>query len=273
MPACAASPIRPVSGSSADAPATAGTSPSSAGRGDHPGTLRHRDLRRRSRRSSRRPRPSCTPVSRDPDERHHQRRRVTHEIEQVIEPAARIGRRPTVQFGLHPRYPLTGPTGSAPAWRRHSAAHLSALQPPPASNRCRPSPCDRLSRPRSTTATPPHPRPSVDGGPVPPGGWLRRRLGRPRTVPVFTAVHSIEEEPDSAPAASPCLRRRPSARPPRVGLHQPRGVPHPSRGGDAPLPAQIRQVRAGIALRGFTASVPHVLLSIHARRTHAIWQC
>ena len=29
-----------------------------------------------------------------------------HEVEQVVEPAARIGRRPTVKLGLHLRYPL-----------------------------------------------------------------------------------------------------------------------------------------------------------------------
>jgi hypothetical protein len=28
-----------------------------------------------------------------------------HEVKQVIEPAARIGHRPTVKLGLHPRYP------------------------------------------------------------------------------------------------------------------------------------------------------------------------
>ena len=143
-----------------------------------------------------------TPVARDPDERHRQRRRVTHEIEQVIEPAAWISRRPTVQFGLHARYPLErarpGQLQRGAAIRRRIFRHYNPSCP----NRCRPFPCDRPSRPRSTTATPPHPRSTVDGG-------------RPRTVPVFTAVHSIEEEPDSAPAASPCLRRRPSARTPR----------------------------------------------------------
>ena len=51
--------------------------------------------------------------------------------------------------------------------RRRSAARLSALQSPSPSNRCRPSPCDRLSRPRSTTATPPHPARSADGAPIP----------------------------------------------------------------------------------------------------------
>ena len=40
-------------------------------------------------------------VARDPGERHPQRRRVMHEIEQVVEPAARIGHRPTVKLGLH----------------------------------------------------------------------------------------------------------------------------------------------------------------------------
>jgi hypothetical protein len=33
-------------------------------------------------------------VARDPVERHHQRRRIMHEVEQIVEPAGRIGRRP-----------------------------------------------------------------------------------------------------------------------------------------------------------------------------------
>src|SRR6478672_12886709 len=49
-------------------------------------------------------------IARDPVERHKQRRRVTHEVEQIIEPAATIGRRPMVKFGLHPRYPRPRPT-------------------------------------------------------------------------------------------------------------------------------------------------------------------
>jgi hypothetical protein len=46
-----------------------------------------------------------SPVTGDPVERHDQRRRVVHEVEQVIKPAAGIGRRPTMKFGLHLRYP------------------------------------------------------------------------------------------------------------------------------------------------------------------------
>jgi hypothetical protein len=53
------------------------------------------------------------PVSRDPVKRHDQRRRVVHEVEHIIEPAVRIGRRPTVKLGLHLRYPLPGPFGAS----------------------------------------------------------------------------------------------------------------------------------------------------------------
>src|SRR5205807_8153956 len=49
------------------------------------------------------------PVALDPAVRHIQRRRVVHEVEQVIEPAARIGRRPAVKLGLHLRYPRPRP--------------------------------------------------------------------------------------------------------------------------------------------------------------------
>ena len=44
-------------------------------------------------------------ITRDPSNRHDQGRRVMHEIEQVIEPVARISHRPTAQPGLHLRYP------------------------------------------------------------------------------------------------------------------------------------------------------------------------
>jgi hypothetical protein len=68
---------------------------------------------------------------------------------------------------------------------------------------------------------------------------------------VFTVIRSTEEEPDCVPAASPWVRRRPSPWPPRAaGSHHPRSSPPPDRdSGCAPLPAQIRQVRAGEGLR------------------------
>jgi len=48
---------------------------------------------------------------------------------------------------------------------------------------------------------------------------------------------------------------------PGRGFHRPRKFPA-SLGRDAPHPAQICQIRAGIALRGVTTPVPRVLLSI-----------
>jgi hypothetical protein len=69
-------------------------------------------------------------VTRNPGERHDQRRRVVHEVEQVIKPAARIGRRPAVKLGLHPRYPRPRPlrdilTGTA--IRQCTLRHCSLL--------------------------------------------------------------------------------------------------------------------------------------------------
>lgn len=70
-------------------------------------------------------------VTRDPLERHDQRRRVVHKVEQVVEPAARIGRSPTVKFGLYPRYPperiLTDVLRWGVAVRRRVFRHDSVL--------------------------------------------------------------------------------------------------------------------------------------------------
>jgi hypothetical protein len=184
-------------------------------------------------------------VGRDPVKRHDQRRRVVHEVEQVIEPAARIGHRPTVKLGLHPRYPRPRPWGqvTGAAVRRRVLRHCSLL---PSRNRCRPSPCDRLSRPRTTTAAPPRPARSAVGAPIPASGPDARRR-EPR--PGGSRVHcdSLDEigarlcpcgiaagTPQAFPAASlaACANRR-------------RSSPPVMRGGCAPLPAQIRQVRAG----------------------------
>lgn len=53
------------------------------------------------------PRSAGSGVARNPVERHDQRRRVVHEIEQVIEPAARIGRRQAVKLGPASPIPAT----------------------------------------------------------------------------------------------------------------------------------------------------------------------
>jgi len=117
------------------------------------------------------------------------------------------------------------------------------------------------SRPRSTTATPPRLAVQSTVDLSQPPSRLPDAGSRHQAVPVFTAARSTEEEPGSAPAASPRLRRRPSAWPPRTRVPPAQEVPHPA-GKCAPLPAHIHQVRAGLALRGVTTPVPRVLLSI-----------
>ena len=180
-----------------------------------PGTPGPRCAPRRRRPSGRRRRECAPPVARDPVARHDQRRRIMHEVEQVIEPAARIGRRPTVKLGLHLRYPRPGPTGPLRRAPPFSGASFGIAASFPSRYRCRPSPCAGLSPARSTTAAPPHPARSAVGAPIPATGLACPPPGsRDRVVPMFTVIRSTKEEPDCVPAASPRVRRSPSPWPP-----------------------------------------------------------
>jgi hypothetical protein len=96
-------------------------------------------------------------AARNPGERHEQRRRVGHEVEQVIKPAARSSRRPAVKPGLHPRYPLPRPQrvkSLGAAIRRRVLRHCRL---PPFSQPLPPSPMCRA-----------FPGPQYYGGSVPP---------------------------------------------------------------------------------------------------------
>jgi len=138
---------------------------------------------------------------------------------------------PTVKLGLHPRYPDERAnrdvrTTGIPRWIFRHCSHF------PSRNRCRPSPCDRLSRPRSTTAAPPRPGP-IGRRWAPPTLTLgARHEGRTGTVPVFTADRSTEEEPSSIPAASPRLPRSTSPWPPDAHPQDRPEVPHQPRSPD-----------------------------------------
>jgi len=54
------------------------------------------------------PRRPAALVGSHPFPGHHEEGRVADEVEQIIEPAGGIASRPSVQFGLHPLYPLPG---------------------------------------------------------------------------------------------------------------------------------------------------------------------
>jgi hypothetical protein len=110
--------------------------------------------------------------------------------------------------------------------------------------RCLPSPCGRLSRPRTTTKAPPHPRANSRQRACPP------TAGSPRMVPTFIADRSTGAAPSFSPAASPRVRRRPSSWPPRRPRNSDAGVAHPIRAGVHCSSAHIRQVGADAALEG-----------------------
>jgi len=118
-----------------------------------------------------------------PAPRHNEGCRVHHEIEQVIETTAGISRRPLVQLRLHPKYP---PLGLVEVGPRSARIHRR----PPSSawmlrTRWGPSPCGRLSRPRTTTTPPPHPDGISRPRTFPPANNLAGE-GTAGTVPTFT---------------------------------------------------------------------------------------
>ena len=80
--------------------------------------------------------------------------------------------------------------------------------------RCRPSPCGRLSRPRTTTEAPPHPEAISRRWACPPPARLAERREASGMVPTFTTHRSTGSVPSSSPAASPRLRRSTSSWPP-----------------------------------------------------------
>src|SRR5450756_905070 len=51
---------------------------------------------------------ACALVDPDPVPRHDEERRVSDEVVEIIEPAAGISSRPSMQLRLHPEYPLLG---------------------------------------------------------------------------------------------------------------------------------------------------------------------
>jgi Recombinase/Recombinase zinc beta ribbon domain/Resolvase, N terminal domain len=168
-----------------------------------------------------------------PAPRHDEERRVIHEVVQVIEATTRIGLRPLVQLGLHPMYPPLGLLEVGPQIADvHRRAPSSASLPRP---RWGPSPCGRLSRPRTTTTPPPHPGSISRPRAFPPASGLLAGEGPPGWFPRSPSDRSSGSAPSYAPAASPRLRRSPSPWPPGRRHRTGPGVPRPS--GCAPQPS------------------------------------
>ena len=117
---------------------------------------------------------ACALVARHPFPRHQQKAGIGDEVEQIIEPAVRIVARPTVQLGLHLQYPLPGPQ-RAQQWFTRIHQRPPGIPALPLRTRWLPSPCDRLSRPPTTTKPPPRPVPSADDAPAPSAALAARQ--------------------------------------------------------------------------------------------------
>ena len=94
---------------------------------------------------------------------------------------------PTDAASADARVPAPSPVGGPATVRRHSAASSSSSSR--CVSRCRPFPCDRLSRPRSSTAAPPRPGANSGRRACPPTGWLPAGKGDAGSLPTFTGVH------------------------------------------------------------------------------------
>ena len=127
---------------------------------------------------------SCALVAPHPTPRHNEECRVIHEVGKVIEATARIDLRPLVQLRLHHEYPVLGLCEVGPRSADiHQRTPRSALM---LRTRWTPSPCDRLSRPRTTTGPPPHPDGIGRRRAFPPTSWLLAGEGTAEMVPTFT---------------------------------------------------------------------------------------
>jgi len=156
-------------------------------------------------------------ISPHPFPRDREEVRVINEVEQIIEPAARIFGRPKVQLGLHPQYPLFRRVRIRPDQRLTSIhqrlqplQYVACVNPLGPFAMCPPLACPDYYGPSAPPRS--HRRTTRLPAPARPDG--RQEDGSHRAVPTFTTNRSMSEVAGFAPAASPRLRRRPSPWPP-----------------------------------------------------------
>src|SRR5690606_31406630 len=127
---------------------------------------------------------ASTLVGSDPVPCHDKERRITDEVEQVIEPATLVIASPTVQLGLNLQYPRLCLIEARPRRARVHERPLGVTFPLLRS-RCRPSPRTQPACAPSTPPAPSRPMPTADDLPAHrrPG---RMEGGQHRTVPTFT---------------------------------------------------------------------------------------
>ena len=128
----------------------------------------------------------CPSVAPHPIPRNRQEGGIGDEVVEVIEPTMRIVGCPLMQLGLDPQYPQLGLDRGSGHDASVFTGDLLTFQSRRLRTRWVPSPCGRLSRPRTTTDPPSH-RQAISrrhAFPLPP--WLTGRKGDPAAVPTFT---------------------------------------------------------------------------------------
>ncbi len=215
----------------------------------------------------------CPPVAPNPLPRNHEEGGIGDEVVEVIEPTLGIVGSPLVQLGLHPQYPQPG---SVTVWPRLADVHrrTPGIAFPLLRACCLPSPCTRLSRARTTTEAPPHPRAVSRRRACPSLPWLGSGEGGSGMVPTFTMYRSAGSVPSSSPAASPWVRRRLSPWPPGPLENRAPESPCPPCGSarTASRPASTR-LEPVPRLRGFNHWFTLVTPVCLACRARAVWQC
>jgi len=138
-----------------------------------------------------------------------------------------------------------------------------------------PSPCGRLSRPRTTTDPPPRPRAISRRRACPSSCRMHEGEGGLGAVPMFTMYRLAGSAPSCSAADSPRLRRRPSPWPPGR-RHCPTSESSlPILAGRTctaarPISTRLEPVHS---LSGFKHWFTFVTPLCLARRTRAVWQC
>ena len=157
-----------------------------------------------------------TPIAPHPRPGHRQERGIDDQVEQVVKPASSVLAGPSVQLGLDLQYPdpVIDRTRRVGVHRRPPDLPAPALR-----TRCRPWPCGRLSRPRTTTAAPPHQRGLGGRCACPRPARLAEPTDASLMVPTFTTHRLTGWVPSSSPAASPRLPRSTSSWPPARPTH------------------------------------------------------
>ena len=160
------------------------------------------------------------PVAFHPLPRDHQGRGVAEEVEQIAEALVLVLACPAVQLGLPSQYPLLRQLDGR---QRRGRLHARPPERPlTLQSCCPPSPCGRLSRPRTSTRTPPRPAPISRHRALP---GCHQQPGAHGALPTFTMIRLTGLATGSTPTALPSgTRSIPPATAPRF-ISQARSEP------------------------------------------------